>query len=77
MRWALSIKSALGNVYHLKAYHNPPRAYCNSRVRLQERAYETPPDDGYLCGRCQTIERSLRRRNLLPPLTSPSDGAAS
>lgn len=51
--WALSIKTALGNVYHI--VRDGDVAACNRSIRLEAKRYEKEPDDGYRCARCLSI----------------------
>lgn len=55
MKWALAIKARLGNVYHVVGEPQRQVARCDRRLRLDDKQYETPPDDGYQCQRCRAL----------------------
>lgn len=56
MKWALSIKTRLGNVYHLTRDDGSMAARCDRRIKLETlQRYETPPADGYQCARCRAL----------------------
>jgi hypothetical protein len=50
--WAEAIKRELGSVWHREGEFGHAR--CDSRIRLDmTRVHEMPPDDEYVCKRCQ------------------------
>ena len=59
MKWALAIKSALGDTWHM------PRgsvAACSSRVRVDaSRARDARPSDARVCTHCIRIEDRLTK----------------
>lgn len=58
MKWALSVKTKLGNVYHLTRDDGSVAARCDRRIKLEAlQQYETPPADGYQCARCRALLR--------------------
>lgn len=55
MKWALAIKTKLGNVYH--AARGEGSARCDGRIKLVAEYHDLPPADGYVCARCRAISR--------------------
>ena len=63
MTWRLSLKTKLGNVYHLACGE---ASHCDHRIKLTGYAYDDRPDDGRICGRCENIAWHMAKNTASP-----------